>query len=87
VSRPPSPPDAARAACLAPVLLMVCDVEGRALWANDRWHETIGCRPGPEAPDWTAAVHPQDRPAAQRLGAGEGRETVAEVRLRAADGS
>jgi PAS domain S-box-containing protein len=89
---PPPPPDAAgRAAALfAPVLLLVCDREGRALWANDRWREVTGCRPGPETADWAAAVHPQDRAAAERAlraGTVDVRDAGAEVRLRGADGA
>ena len=72
------------------MLLLVCDGDGRALWANDRWHEATGCRPGPDAPDWTAAVHSQDRPAAQRAlraGTTEAPSPGTEVRLRGADGA
>jgi two-component system cell cycle sensor histidine kinase/response regulator CckA len=85
------PPDpAALAARNAPVLLVVCDTAARALWANDRWHQVTGTRTGPEATDWTHAVHPEDRTALLRAvqhTRADVREAGVEARLRCADGT
>ena len=81
---------AALAARHAPVLLFMCDAAGREVWGNDRWREAAGAREGPEAQDWTARVHPDDRPAVGRVlrqAGGESREASAEFRLRGADGA
>jgi two-component system, cell cycle sensor histidine kinase and response regulator CckA len=82
------PDPAALAARHAPVLLFMCDAAGREVWGNDRWREATGARAGPEAQDWTARVHPDDRPAVLRvLRQAGGREASAEFRLGGADGA
>jgi PAS domain S-box-containing protein len=81
---------AALAGGAAPVLLVVCDAEGRGVWANDRWHEVTGTRPGPQIAEWTNAVHAEDRPGLLRTlqhARADVRDTGVEVRLRSADGT
>jgi two-component system cell cycle sensor histidine kinase/response regulator CckA len=87
--RTPADP-AALAARAAPVLLVVCDLEGRGVWANDRWHEVTGTRPGRETAEWTEAVHPEDRAGLLRAlqnARADVRNAGIEVRLRSADGA
>lgn len=74
----------------APVMMWVTDARGYCTHLNARWYEFTGQAPGTgEGYGWLDAVHPDDRPAAERayaLANSERRDYRVEFRLCRADG-
>ncbi|WP_232283407.1 PAS domain-containing hybrid sensor histidine kinase/response regulator [Sphingomonas sp. PAMC 26617] len=74
----------------APVMMWVTDPDGFCTHLNARWYEFTGQAPGAgEGYGWLDAVHPEDRPSAERAFVSantEQRDYRIEFRLRAADG-
>jgi PAS domain S-box-containing protein len=73
-----------------PVMMWVTDQKGHCTYLNRRWYEYTGQAPGEgEAMGWLNAVHPEDRPAAERVfmdSAGRQVDYQIDFRLRRADG-
>ncbi len=75
----------------SPMMMWVTDPTGHCTYLNQRWYEFTGQQPGEgEGLGWIQAVHPEDRPLAERafLEANADKEDYnVEFRLRRADGS
>ena len=75
----------------APVMMWVTDPSGRCTYLNRRWYEFTGQAGGAgEGYGWLDAVHPDDRPLAERAfvsANAERRDYRVDFRLRRADGT